>query len=83
MSLEQVSTRLTAGTDGFGRFRPSGVQLTTNLGLVRTRDMGCKPDRLVCASGAAIAARMGEPLDPLELSGCNGYYAVAVDMDMT
>ena len=42
-SLEQVGTSLTAGafqhrgTDALGRLRPSGVRLTTNLELVRTR----------------------------------------------
>uniref|UniRef100_UPI003D7F1BB5 ArnT family glycosyltransferase n=1 Tax=Pedobacter sp. TaxID=1411316 RepID=UPI003D7F1BB5 len=42
-SLEQVCTSLRAGafqhrgSDGFGRLRSSGVQLTTNLELVRTR----------------------------------------------
>jgi hypothetical protein len=40
---EQVGTRLTPGAfqhrgaDALGRFRPSGVRLTTNLELVRTR----------------------------------------------
>ena len=41
--LEQVGTSLTAGAfqhwgvDALGRLRPSGVRLTTNLELVRTR----------------------------------------------